>query len=47
MSILSTFVTDLPEQANAALKIVNEFDPQKFGAVTDFAKALNGGRSIS
>lgn len=47
MSILSTFVTDLPEQANAALKIVNEFDPQKFGAVTDFAKALNGGRAIS
>ena len=34
-------------QAEAAMKIVNDFDPEKFGAVTDFAKALNGGRPIS
>ena len=47
MSILSTFINDLPEQVDAAMKIVDEFDPEKFSAVTDFAKALNGGRAIS
>lgn len=47
MSVLSTFVNDLPGQAEAALKIVDEFDPEKFSAVTDFAKALNGGRPIN
>ena len=46
ISIFSAFVNDLPQQASAAMDIVNNFDPEKFGAVTDFARALNGGRDI-
>lgn len=46
ISVLSTFIDNVPKQMEEALKIVDEFDPEKFGAVTDFAKALNGGRAI-
>ena len=45
-SILSKFVDDLPRNAEAAMKIVDNFDPDKFQAVKDFAKAANGGRDI-
>ncbi len=43
---LGRLISDLPEQAQAAMDIVNQFDPDKFAAVRDFAKAANGGREI-
>jgi hypothetical protein len=46
VNLLSTFIDNVPQQMEEAMKIVDGFDPEKFGAVTDFAKALNGGRSI-
>lgn len=45
-SVLNRLVTDLPRNAEAAAKIVEQFDPDKYQAVVDFAKAANGGRSI-
>ncbi len=46
-AIISKLISDLPEQAAAAAKIVEEFDPSKYQAVVDFAKAANGGRDIN
>lgn len=46
-SILNKFINELPENAEAAQKIVDNFDPTKYQAVIDFAKAANGGRPIS
>ena len=45
-SVLKAFVEDLPANAEAAQKIVENFDPEKYSAVVNFAKAANGGRSI-
>lgn len=45
-AIIKTLITDLPAQAQAAMDIVNGFDKEKFNEVTNFAKALNGGREI-
>lgn len=45
-SLISKFITDLPTNAEAAAKIVDEFDPEKFQQVIDFATAANGGRPI-
>lgn len=45
-AIIKTLITDLPAQAQAAMDIVNSFDKEKFNEVTNFAKALNGGREI-
>ncbi|MGN0992899.1 MAG: hypothetical protein ACI4PE_03170 [Bacilli bacterium] len=45
-SVLNKFVNDLPAQAEAALKIVDNFDPEKFSAVKNFAEAANGNRPI-
>ena len=45
-SIIKTLVDDLPAQAEAISEIVDNFDPSKFKAITDFAKAANGGREI-
>ena len=45
-AIVKTLINDLPTQAQAAMDIVNNFDPEKFSEVTNFAKALNGGREI-
>lgn len=45
-SIFNKFVDDLPSQAQAALNIVDNFDPEKFQAVKAFAEAANGGRPI-
>ena len=45
-SVLNKFIDDLPKNAEAAMKIVDNFDPDKFQAVKDFAKAANGGREI-
>ena len=45
--IIKKFVDDLPANAEAMSEIINNFDPEKYQAVVDFAKAANGGRSIS
>ena len=45
--IISKFINDLPKNANAAMEIVNNFDPNKFSEVVKFAEAANGGRPIS
>ena len=44
--IINNVIQDLPKNAAAAAKIVEEFDPKKYQAVVDFAKAANGGRAI-
>lgn len=44
--IASKFINDLPAQADAAMKIVENFDPNKFQEVIAFAQAANGGRPI-
>ena len=45
-ALISKIITDLPAQAEAAAKIVEEFDPEKYRKVIDFATAANGGRPI-
>lgn len=45
-ALIKSIITDLPTQAQAAMDIVNNFDPDKFQAVKDFAIAANGGREI-
>ena len=42
--LISTIVNDLPAQAEAAMKIVENFDKEKFSNVIDFAKAANNGQ---
>ena len=44
--IIGRFINDLPAQADAAMKIVENFDPNKFQEVIAFAQAANGGRPI-
>lgn len=46
-AIFNKFVDDLPANAEAAQKIIDNFDPEKYQAVIDFAKSANGGRPIS
>lgn len=38
--ILNNFIYNLPENAQAAANIVDSFDPEKYGQVLDFAKAI-------
>ena len=45
--VAQSFIQDLPKNAEAAADIVNNFDPEKYQAVLDFAKAANGGRSLN
>lgn len=45
-AILNQLITDLPRNAEAAKKIMDEFDPKKYQAVVDFATAANGGRPV-
>ena len=45
-AIISNLIEDLPERAEAAKNIVDNFDESKYQAVIDFAKAANGGREI-
>lgn len=45
-AILNQLITDLPKNAEAAQKIVENFDPKKYQAVVDFATAANGGRPV-
>ena len=45
--IISNIIEDLPANAEAAAKIVENFDPSQFQAVVDFARYANGGRDIN
>ena len=45
-SIINKFIEDLPQNAEAARQIVDNFNPEKYQAVVDFAKAANGNRQI-
>lgn len=45
-ALISSFINDLPKQAETAAKIVEQFDASQFQQVLDFAKAANGGRDI-
>ena len=42
--LISRIINDLPANAEAAMKIVNNFDKEKFSNVVDFAKAVNNGQ---
>ena len=46
-AIINKFITDLPKQAKAMQDIVDNFDPEKYQDVLNFAKAANGGRDIN
>lgn len=43
VALVRGLVNDLPAQVEAAAKAVEEFDPEKYQAVTDFAKSINNG----
>ena len=45
--VVTELIENLPLQAEQMQKIVDNFDPQKFQNVLDFAKAANGGREIN
>ena len=45
-ALVGKLIDDLPKNAQAAMDIVNSFDPDKFGAVKQFAEAANGGRPV-
>ena len=42
-ALVDSLINNLPEQAAAAAEIVDKFDPEKYQAVIDFAKAANNG----
>lgn len=44
--VISEIIEQLPLQAEEMQKIVDNFDPEKFQNVIDFAKAANGERDI-
>lgn len=46
-AVLQSIIQDLPRNAEAAQKIVDNFNPSQYQAVVDFAKAANGGRPIT
>ena len=45
-AVLQSFIQDLPNNAQAAAEMVEQFDPEKYQAVIDFATAANGGVPI-
>ena len=45
-ALIQSLINDLPKQAEAVQKIVDNFDKEKYQNVIDFAKAANGGREI-
>ena len=47
VSLVQNLITDMPKQAEAMSKILDNFDPDKYQNVVNFAKAANGGREIS
>lgn len=46
-AVVNSFIQDLPRNAKIAKEIVDSFDPEKYKEVVEFAKAANGGRSIT
>lgn len=44
--IINKLIEDLPTNAEAAAKIVENFNPDKYKAVIDFARYANGNRDI-
>lgn len=46
IGLIQSLIHDLPTQAKAMESIMENFDPEKFQNVLDFAKAANGGRDI-
>ena len=46
-SVISQLINDLPANAEAAAKIVDNFNPNQYKAVVDFARYANGGRDIN
>ena len=46
-AVIQSIIQDLPANAEAAAQIVDNFDPEKYQAVKDFAVAANGGRPIN
>ena len=45
-AVLQSIISDLPANAEAAAQIVNNFNPEQYQNVVDFARAANGGRDI-
>lgn len=45
-SVMRNFINDLPANVEAASKMVESFNPEKYQAVVDFAKAANGNRAL-
>ena len=45
-AIIKNLISDLPTNAAAAAQIVDNFNPEKYQAVIDFATAANGNRPI-
>lgn len=45
-ALVAKLIDDLPANAEAAQNILNNFDPNKYQEVLNFAKAANGGRDI-
>lgn len=46
VGLIQSIIADLPKQAQAVADIVDNFDPEKYQNVIDFARAANGGRDI-
>ena len=46
VALISKLIDDLPANAEAAAKIVENFNPAQYKAVIDFATYANGGRNI-
>ena len=45
--MIGKIINDLPLNAAAAAEIVDNFKPEKYQAVVDFAQAANGGRTLA
>ena len=45
-ALIQSLINDLPVQAEAVQKIIDNFDKEKYQNVIEFAKAANGGREI-
>jgi hypothetical protein len=46
-AIITRLIDNLPANAEAAAKIVENFNPEQYKAVVDFARYANGGRDIN
>ena len=44
--MISNIINTLPEKAQEAVDALNNFDPDKYKMVQEFAKSANGGRDI-